>query len=345
MVVICPRCGGSISAPQPHSCPDCDFSYNTDEYGVVYNKEKTYEYAHTKKSTEKLAEEVREMDSEFFEYEEIRRLENSYEEFSYDYCLDLGRFDWLGVLDFTGKTVIDIGCGFGGASIYAAKHGAETVYSIDGNLGRLRFLGAWREKENLENVYPIHADALDLTFEEGSTDVCLMVGSLEWMGAISEKYASPKEAQLSLLSQVSDCLSPDGNLFVAIENRFALQHFFGYTSHVVEPPFSTILPRILADFESKATGNGAYDVYTHSYSGYKKILSASGFTEQKFYIPLPSYQNPKVVFPANEGGLAEALPKWKLDFPKSIAKKILGLFDRLGRAEWIVPAYIIQAKK
>lgn len=345
MVFVCPDCGASISPPQPHSCPNCDFSYNTDKYGVTHQKEITYEYEHTEKSTEKLAEEVYEMGNEFFEYEEIRRLENYYKEFSYDYCLDLGRFDWLGIQDFTGKTVVDIGCGFGGASIYAAKHGADRVYSIDGNLGRLRFLGAWAEKENIGNLYPIHADALELTFEKEAIDVCLMVGSLEWIGAISKKNPHPKKAQLSLLNNINKWLSPDGDLLVAIENRFALQHFFGYTPHVVEPPFSTILPRTLANFVSKTIGNRPYNVYTYSYRGYKKILFMSGFPEQKFYIPLPSYQHPRVVFPLKEGILTDALSKWSLDFPKNVAKYILTLFDQIGKGHWFVPAYIIRASK
>lgn len=346
MIVQCPDCNSILGFTENAlQCSNCGFSYKRDEFGVIHQKETTFEYAHTHESTGNLAKDVKDLDSSLEDYDTVQELENKYDEFGYEYCVDVGRFDWLSIGELENKVVLDIGCGFGGASIYAAKRGAKAVYSIDGNLARLQFLGARAENEGYDNIFPIHADAMDLHLDRESVDVCLMVGSLEWMGVLSDAHESPKEAQEALLSQVNDIIVPGGDLFVAIENRYALQHFAGRTPHTGEPAFSTILPRFIADVISKVTGNGQYNILTHSYFEYHRMLNEAGFQHRTFYLPLPSYQFPTIVTKVGDGTLRKALSRLTLTFPRSLVKQILILLDKINLAHIVAPAYIIRGQK
>lgn len=346
MVFACPDCDAALGHSQSaFHCQTCDTTWAADRYGVIHMKPESYEYAHTDHSTQKLAAEVLEMGDEFFDPATIRDLENRYEEFGYGYCMDPSRFDWLSIGDFTDEVVVDIGCGFGGAAMHAAKQGAEQVYAIDGNVGRLSFLGAWAEKEGIESITPVHADALELEFRPDHIDHCIMTGSLEWMGAISDAYDSPTAAQEAILSAVATGLRPGGRLLIAIENRLALKHFFGLTSHVVEPRFGPLMPRKLADLVSRMTGRGSYDVYTYTYRGYKTILHRAGFDDVTFFLPHPSYQEPEFICQNKRGAFNEAIPWWRFSTPKDIAQSLLKASDRLGLAHWFTNAYIIQGEK
>lgn len=55
----------------------------------------------------------------------------------------------LGDIDFTGKSVLDIGCGHGALSIHAAQNGAKRVVGVDIDADRIYFA-----RKNVEINYP-----------------------------------------------------------------------------------------------------------------------------------------------------------------------------------------------
>jgi SAM-dependent methyltransferase len=343
----CIECGNSsLVYSENVTCRECSSKYEVDDFGVIHFKEESYEYEQTYNSTLKLANKIREMEARsFFDDKNLKMLESSYEEFGVEYCLNSSRFEWTGIEDVRGGTILDLGSGFGGASILSAKRGADTVFAVDGNLGRLRFLAAWADKEEVESIIPIHADALDLSFESDIFDCCIMCGSLEWMGAMENTDSSPTEAQRTVLRNVCDGLSRNGAILIAIENRFALQNFVGHTPHLVEPAFTTILPRRIANVVSKAITGKAYRVYTHSHSGYQTLLNNSGFGDVEFYYPIPDYQEPTVVTSTTEADvLSQSLLRLDLSTWKSVARLALITLGRLGIAHWFMPCYILRGK-
>src|SRR5258708_28397188 len=64
-----------------------------------------------------------------------------------------------GKLDFVGKTVMDLGCGFGTTCIYMALNGASNVVGVDVHETRIAFA-----RSKLTPAYPPLAALLALTF-------------------------------------------------------------------------------------------------------------------------------------------------------------------------------------
>ena len=61
------------------------------------------------------------------------------------------------------------------------------------------------------------------------------------------------------------------------------------------------MPRRIADLYARLSHKGGYKTYIYSKFGYEKMLKEAGFKEMKFFLPLPSYRNFKVITPMREG--------------------------------------------
>jgi len=72
--------------------------------------------------------------------------------------------------DFMGKRVLDIGCGYGWHTAYAAEQGASHVLGIDISE---RMIEAARQKNNYPNIQYLLVAMEDLDFDIGSFDVVI----------------------------------------------------------------------------------------------------------------------------------------------------------------------------
>lgn len=82
--------------------------------------------------------------------------------------------------DFKDKIVLDIGCGTGILSIFAARAGAKHVYAVD-NAEIALFAKEIVRNNNLENkitVYKGKVEEINFPFKEGEVDIIIS----EWMG-------------------------------------------------------------------------------------------------------------------------------------------------------------------
>lgn len=115
---------------------------------------------------------------------------------------------------FGGKTVVDIGCGAGGKSLYYASRGAKEVIGVE-------ILEKYREEaESLAKELSLSdkfrficADAAALPFDDGSIDTIIMNDAMEHV-------ARPEE----VLTECLRVLAPGGKLFV---NFPPINHPFG----------------------------------------------------------------------------------------------------------------------
>jgi SAM-dependent methyltransferase len=69
----------------------------------------------------------------------------------------------LGGVDFSGKAVLDIGCGHGALSVHAAQRGAKRVVGVDIDTARTQFA-----RENVKVNFPEHASTI--WFHNGPLD-------------------------------------------------------------------------------------------------------------------------------------------------------------------------------
>lgn len=116
---------------------------------------------------------------------------------------------------FSGKTIVDIGCGAGGKSLYYASRGAKEVIGVD-------ILEKYRaESEALASELGmadrfrfVCADAAHLPFADGSVNTVIMNDAMEHVG-------NPE----AVLAEIMRILSKGGRLYV---NFPPVNHPFGY---------------------------------------------------------------------------------------------------------------------
>ncbi len=217
------------------------------------------------------------------------------------YVLGESRADFRCLLPLTRTShVLDLGAGWGAvACTLAPITGAVTA--VDTNPHTLRFVEIRARQSGIHNLYPVRIDPLDdgrLPFPDDAFDIAIMNGVLEWVGEASTDL-SPVQAQMRCLQEVRRVLRPSGTLFVGIENRYAFGYFLGARDHS-RVPYTSLMPRPLANVFTRLLLSRPYRTYTYSLQGYRHLLSAAGFTEPEPYIALPSYRDPEYILPATD---------------------------------------------
>ena len=89
--------------------------------------------------------------------------------------------------DFSGKRVLDLGCGYGWHCIYAAEHGAAAVTGVD--LSE-KMLAVAREKTTAPQVTYIRGDMAETPFPPESFDVVLSSLAIHYLPSFCLLYTS-----------------------------------------------------------------------------------------------------------------------------------------------------------
>jgi SAM-dependent methyltransferase len=213
---------------------------------------------------------------------------------------DERRADWKYLLPISRESrVLDLGCGWGAASMALADIAGEVV-SMDATWERVRFLDIRSRQQGITNIHPVHGgDTLTFPFPDNYFDVVVLVGVLEWLG---ESYPDlpPRQAQLKALHNLRRLIRPGGHLYIAIENRFGYDYLMGRPDHN-GIPYVGLLPRKLADWVSRKRTGEPFRTYQYSMQGYRQLLQESGFDNSSFYGDLPQYRHPHFYIPISEG--------------------------------------------
>jgi SAM-dependent methyltransferase len=265
-----------------------------------------------------------------------------------EYVSDEARAWWRYLLSGTGKgKVLDIGAGLGAITFSLANAGYEVV-AVDSVIERATFLAIRRDQDRIHSVQTACASALELPFPDGSFDMVIMNGVLEWLG-LSEISISPDKVQKRALQNIFNVLKPNGILYMAIENRISAIYFLGFKDPHSGLRFTTLMPRKMADWYSRLRRRGGYKTYIYSKFGYQKKLKEVGFKGITFFLPLPSYRNFQAIVPMGRRKIAKYCVThiWnmkRLRFLKMITRFMkfipIGFF-----LDYFAPDYSILAKK
>lgn len=106
--------------------------------------------------------------------------------------------------DLSGKTVLDLGCGYGWHCRYAAEHGASDVLGID--ISR-RMLETAREKNSAGQIEYRQTAMEDLSFTDGSFDIVFSSLAFHYV-----KDFTP------LAASISRWLTPGGSFVFSVEH-------------------------------------------------------------------------------------------------------------------------------
>ncbi|MDD5596480.1 MAG: class I SAM-dependent methyltransferase [Victivallaceae bacterium] len=196
------------------------------------------------------------------------------------------------------SVVLDAGSMWGGLTIPIACHCRE-IYALDQTLETLELLSLRARKENINNIKLLNCSLQNLPFVDGYFDCIILNGVLEWVGMDEDvivvdmwekkfsgarpRTKSPRDIQQMVLKELRRVLKPDGVLYIAIENRIALKHFFGYPDPHINIPWVTILPRLIADALTKIKKGIDYRTYIYSPSQLIELLKEAGFLKFSMY--------------------------------------------------------------
>ena len=241
------------------------------------------------------------------------------------------------------KKALDIGSGAG--VISQSLSGAfDHIYSLEYNPKWIQFLSKRFQQDGIENIHVIRGNALDFSFQPNSFDLVVVNGVLEWVADFSLK-GSPDEVQLNFLKSCFDLISDDGKIAIAIENRLYLRCFLGETPHG-EPPYVTLMPRIIANFWCKKKIKKVYRNYIYSYWGYKKILKKAGFRNIDIKISFPTYYDPKFIIGLAKKNQIKYFSESNLSKSKNYYfKKLLKFLLFFGLLGYFEHSFYISASK
>ena len=210
------------------------------------------------------------------------------------------RADWFPEVSLRkGMRALDVGSGWGNIAFLLSEF-IDEVYSLEGVIERADFQQIRREQDHVRNLTVVNADLIALPFLTQSFDLVVLNGVLEWVG-LADLERAPRDVQLAVLRRIRGLLKPGGCLYIGIENRLGLAVFQGETDHS-GLPYTSLLPRCLADLVVRIHGRShyrtqglachGYRTYTYTPRGYRKLLQEAGFPNVSVSWVLPGYNLP-----------------------------------------------------
>lgn len=259
-----------------------------------------------------------------------------------------GRYAWQLFLRLgPDSRVLDLGCGLGNLTKNVAPNVAH-VYALDLTYERLRFASLRFDKAGISDRVTLIAggDSGHLPFPDHSLDCVTLSGVLEWIADDQNVWrhdgsrlgkgiagvksffgkSNPRKSQLRFLEEIRRVLKPEGQLFIAIENRLSYTYFGKRRDHHSGLWYGSLLPRFVANLYSIVARRQPYRTYTYSFRGYARLLRQAGFPVQEYVGLNPGYTHLAELIPLRTGD-----DVWK-------AEPATGR-DALKRSRNFVPAF------
>ncbi|MGE4538349.1 MAG: glycosyltransferase [Desulfovibrio sp.] len=212
-----------------------------------------------------------------------------------EYALDPRRALGLRLLgDLAGKRLLDYGCGIGSLGVVAARAGAAVTF-VDSCLPRLELaLQLARQSGATDARFYACRTWKSLPEAAGKFDAVIVNGVLEWIpSTVGTDFGSVVAVQLDFLSRLRDLLADGGCLYLAIENRFALQYLMGYPEDHTEIPYLSLLPREAANALHRQRKGTDFTTWTWSLGEFRRRLPRVGLGIRQGYAIFPDYRFPR----------------------------------------------------
>lgn len=129
----------------------------------------------------------------------------------------------LGLTDFTGRTVIDVGAGTGKLTFLAAEE-AEVVFAVEPVANLRNFIKQKAISKNLNNVYTMDGLITEIPFPPGFADITMA-------GHVFGEYLDREYQEVSRVTKPGGMiiLCPGNNDLDNEDHRFLLKHGFEWS--------------------------------------------------------------------------------------------------------------------
>lgn len=348
--ICCPRCKAElVQRDSGLRCSGCSSDYRVED-GIVDVRCGRLDYYFNPVPREDMSQLI--SDAETAPWPSIVRRFMGHVRDNPDWLDDLvidSRYAWKLCLELPPEgRFLDLGCGLGNLTKNIAPHVGEAV-ALDLTWERLRFAKRRFARFNSKDRITLIAggDGPHLPFPDGHFDCVALSGVLEWIADYGDwdsantkvskvgkmlksifGKTNPREMQIKFLQEVRRVLKPEGQLFVAIENRLNYEYFGKRPDHHTGLWFGSLLPRFAANIYSIVVNRKPYRTYTYSVAGLRDLFKDAGFARQEFLGLLDGYTHLKEIVPLK----TENDDFWSS--PKSDA-----LMDRIKHSSHFIPAY------
>ncbi len=237
--------------------------------------------------------------------------------------------------------VLDVGCGWGTLSIFAAHLGAEVV-AMDLSYLRAAFVKRLCEQQSLSNLHcVVGGDDNRLPFKSKNFDLIILNGVLEWVP--ESQKGNPRAIQIDYLKKLASLLNQNGQIAIAIENRHSYKYFLGCPDDHTSLRFGAILPRPIANIYSLIVRKKPYRTYTHNEKNIRRILKQADLPSTQIYGCAPDYRHPHVLARIDSKvGIKELYSHPNLGWRAKTALKLASYFGIPRKA---VPSFMILSKQ
>lgn len=172
--------------------------------------------------------------------------------------------------------ILEIGAGCGAITGALARNSKVTCIELS---KKRSLINAHRHKSN-ENIN-IHVGNFNDIVLDKKYDYITLIGVLEYAGY----YTNTHTPHIDFLKRIKNLLRKDGQLIIAIENKYGLKYWAGAKEDHTCIPFDGI---------SGYRNNSK--IATFSKPELKHMLWQSGFTGLNFYYPFPDYKLPEAIY-------------------------------------------------
>lgn len=204
-------------------------------------------------------------------------LESHIRDWRSEYHLSTKRAQLLSGFSFDRSLrALEVGCGCGAITRYLGETFDEVV-AVEGSMNRARIARA--RTRDLSSVSILCAPFQDVRFVH-KFDIIFCIGVLEY----SSSFVDAPDPYDAVLQYLSELLSPDGVLVLAIENQFGLKYFCGAAEDHLGIPFAGLEGYHRRAARVRTFGKVELDTRLRRH-----------FQDTRFYYPYPDYKIPDVV--------------------------------------------------
>jgi len=342
-IIICPYCGYKLSKKRKKSslvCHNCQKEFVL-ENNIIHITTQNYYYGEIPR--EEMQRTIGKIEMGYKWREVVSSLNNEFLEF---YAKDFRRSNWRYLLPFEGKgrIALDYGCGWGAIGYGLQLSGFKVIY-MDLTYERIKFVSLRDKQENIKgNIYIVGGDN-KIPLADNSIDLIVMSGVLEWI-PVTQK-GDPYLIQLNALKNCYKILKKGGVFVLGIENRYAYRYFLGAPDDHSRLPYSSIMPRYIANIYSKLVKREEYRTYIYGYRALKDLFKKAGFKQVVINWVYPDFRKPMIVINLNN---RECLNYYlnllqTKEIKKYIRNQFLKITNKLDILKYIVYSYLLFAYK